>query len=187
MEKYKYLFLDFDGVLNAGGKRGPQREAHWLAQQDPALDDGYGNRFHPEAMEALTYIIEHVPKLRIVISSTWRSYGLSWLVQMWNNRGYPGMLHDVTELTHHSIRGKEIQSYLFKLGAFYPRSYWGAPYNEEGRRNSPVSSYVILDDDHDMFVTQRRHFVACDGQVGLTLAHAQRAVKILNDGIIYGT
>lgn len=59
----KYLFLDIDGVMNS------TQSIHLYYRQGKR---GRVNDFCPIAVSNLNYIIEQVPDLKIVISSTWR-------------------------------------------------------------------------------------------------------------------
>ena len=40
--------------------------------------------------------------------------------------------------------------------------------------------YVILDDDTDMLLDQKKYFIKCDPEEGLTLENVNKAIKILN-------
>lgn len=41
-------------------------------------------------------------------------------------------------------------------------------------------NYVILDDDDDMLLEQKDHFINTDGMIGLTDLDVSNAIKILN-------
>ena len=100
----------------------------------------------------------------IVVSSTWKFMGLPQMLDMWEERGLPGKIIDMTpntvsdevllvvdleqmELT--PIRGMEVQEWL----------------NTKGKK---VSHYVILDDMDNMLTEQRLHFVKTDPEIGIT-------------------
>jgi hypothetical protein len=131
--KGKVLFLDIDGVLNT---------KWWYTQMDRNTPkDKYGYAFDPRSVANLKKILDET-RADIVISSSWKSFGLSELEEMWQDRGLPGKLIDITpnsvsdemllnadldhmELFH--IRGMEIKERLDKHG-------------------KNVSHYVIIDD-----------------------------------------
>ena len=130
----KIIFLDIDGVLNV---------------MNP-LRDKYGSLFHKKFVDNLVYIIEKTDA-KIVISSTWRSSGLSVMQEMWKSRNLPGEVIDVTKhdyeigsilkLDDDTIcRGDEI-------------AFWLDSHKE-------VTDYVIIDDDNDFLANQMAHFVS---------------------------
>ena len=68
-ELQRYLFLDIDGVLNTF------RYSNYLIENDEDEVDEDGALFDPEAVNNLACIIEKVPDVKIIISSTWRLKG----------------------------------------------------------------------------------------------------------------
>ena len=161
------VFLDIDGVLNT---------KWWYTQMDRNTPkDKYGYTFDPRSVANLKKIIDETGA-DIVISSSWKSFGLSELEEMWQNRELPGKLIDITpnsvsdemllnadldhmELFH--IRGMEIKEWLDKHG-------------------KNVSHYVIIDDMDNFFPEQKSHFVLTDPEVGITDEDADKVIKILN-------
>ena len=83
------LFLDIDGVLNT------ERFQLQCKAQGFHTSDEYGPIFDPIAVDNLTKIINET-EVDIVISSSWKFYGLSKLKTMWNKRGLPGRIIGVT-------------------------------------------------------------------------------------------
>lgn len=159
MKKIKVIFLDIDGVLN-------------LISQG---HDEFGSIFHQHLVQNLKYIIDKT-NAKIVITSTYRTYGLNYMIRMWKKRKYAGEIIGITPDHRHKTgttlqRGKEIQEWLLT-----------SPYN--------VNNYVILDDDTDMEDYQLDNFVQCsensdhedciDIGYGLTRKCAEKAIKILN-------
>jgi hypothetical protein len=148
----KVIFLDIDGVLNVycEGR------------------DEYGCTFHKHFEDNLSWIIKQT-KAKIVISSTWRFSGLEILKEMWDKRGLPGEVIDITPDSNNLKRGDEIQHWL---------------------DNNKVINYVIVDDDNDMLDIQKNNFVQTSGNYdhsdcvdvgyGLTRKCSERIVKILN-------
>ena len=83
----KVIFLDIDGVLNTGW---------WYTQMDKNTPkDKYGYAFDPNSVANLKKIIDETGA-DIVISSSWKSFGLSELEEMWQDRGLPGKLIGIT-------------------------------------------------------------------------------------------
>jgi hypothetical protein len=163
----KVIFLDIDGVLNT---------KWWYTQIDRNTPkDKYGYTFDPRSVANLKKIIDETGA-DIVISSSWKSFGLPELEDMWQERRLPGKLIGITpnsvsdemllnadldhmELFH--IRGMEIKEWLDKHG-------------------KNVSHYVIIDDMDNFFPEQKSHFVLTDPEVGITDEDADKAIKILN-------
>lgn len=163
----KVLFLDIDGVLNT---------KWWYTQMDRNTPkDKYGYAFDPNAVDNLKKIIDETGA-DIVISSSWKSFGISELEDMWQDRGLPGKLIGITPNTVSdemllsadldnmelfSIRGTEIKEWLTKHGKH-------------------VSHYAIIDDMDNMLTEQRLHFVKTDPEIGITVDDAEKAIMILN-------
>lgn len=163
----KVVFLDIDGVLNT---------KWWYTQMDRNTPkDKYGYAFDPNAVSNLKKIIDETGA-DIVISSSWKSFGISELEDMWQDRGLPGKLIGITPNTVSdemllsadldnmelfSIRGTEIKEWLTKHGKH-------------------VSHYAIIDDMDNMLTEQRLHFVKTDPEIGITVDDAEKAIMILN-------
>jgi len=163
----KVVFLDIDGVLNT---------KWWYTQMDRNTPkDKYGYAFDPNAVANLKKIIDETGA-DIVISSSWKSFGISELEDMWQDRGLPGKLIGITPNTVSdemllnadldnmelfSIRGTEIKEWLTKHGKH-------------------VSHYAIIDDMDNMLSEQRLHFVKTDPEIGITVDDAEKAIMILN-------
>ena len=75
------IFLDIDGVLNT---------KWWYTQMHRNTPkDKYGYTFDPRSVANLKKILDETGA-DIVISSSWKSFGLSELEEMWQDRGLPG-------------------------------------------------------------------------------------------------
>ena len=164
----KVIFLDLDGVMNV----------------IPQGRDRFGAVFHSHFIDNLKRIIDETGA-KIVISSTWRHSGLSVMKDMWETRGLPGEVIDITTdcaqiiydendefLSYESVeRGYEIKEWLDK--------------------NPDVESYVILDDNDDMLKEQLRNFVQTSDNIshpdcidigyGLTSICTDKAIEILKN------
>lgn len=167
----RIIFLDIDGVLNTGW---------WYSQMEKNIPkDKYGYTFDPKSVANLKKILDETGA-DIVISSSWKSFGLSELEKMWQDRGLPGRLIGITpntvsdelllnaDLDHmelFSIRGMEIKEWLDKHG-------------------QKVSHYVIIDDMDNMLPEQHSHFVQTNPEVGITDNNADEAIMKLKQSII---
>lgn len=164
----KVIFLDIDGVLNT----------KWLyTQMDKNTPrDKYGYAFDPNAVANLKRIIDETGA-EIVISSSWKSFGLTELIDMWQERNLPGLIIGITpnsvsdELLLHAdldnmeifhIRGEEIKEWLLRHG-------------------KEVSNYVIIDDVDNMLPEQQNHFVQTNPETGITEDIALLAIMTLNN------
>ena len=164
----KVIFLDIDGVLNTNC---------WYTQMNGNTPkDKYGYTFDPRSVANLKKILDETGA-EIVISSSWKSFGISELEDMWQDRGLPGKLIGITpnsvsdemllnadldhmELFH--IRGMEIKEWLDKHG-------------------KKVSHYVIIDDMDNFLPEQISHFVQTDSEVGISEDDVDKAVRLLNN------
>lgn len=181
--KIKVLFLDIDGVLNV----------------IPESHDQYGAVFNPYFVSNLAKIV-HQTGCLIVMSSSWRKSGLTVMQQMWMERELPGKLIDTTPSIYTFKTANGIQFWNNKLNAkqtpkikgySIPRGceidYW---LQYEAGQFGEVQSYCILDDDSDMLLHQKKHFVHCANNFdhpfnqegyGLTEVLANQCIRILNN------
>ena len=163
----KVIFLDIDGVLNT-------KEFHSKMTKDAPKDE-FGYAFDSTAVANLTHIIEETGAV-IVISSSWKFYGVTRLREMWKLRNLPGRVLDITpntisddillnanleEMELGVCRGNEIKEWLSK---------------HQGK----VSNYVIIDDFDDLLPEQEDHAVITDTLIGITEWDANKAIMILN-------
>ena len=161
----KILFLDIDGVLNTGRGIKKMSEIH-------APKDSFGYDFDPDAVANLRRIIE-ATGAEIVISSSWKGYGLDGLHELWETRNLPGKVIDYTpevvtdEMIRHAnleevdmtaCRGEEIRQWLLA-------------------HQHSVSHYAILDDLDDMQPDQMPHFVQTNYEVGISKEDADRVMR----------
>lgn len=165
----KVIFMDIDGVLNT------ERQQNRCRAEGIAYVDGYGFAFDPVAVAHLERIV-NATGADIVISSSWKVWGLDAMQQMWDRRNLPGKVIDITPNTASdemllsidldmdipAVKGSEIREWL----------------NTNG---SQVTHYAILDDMDDMLPEQQPHFVQTDPEIGITEDDAKRAIAILTD------
>lgn len=153
----KVLFLDFDGVLNS-----TQSTILSVRQeQDPVHD------LCRVACSNLQLIIETVPGLKIVVSSSWRKlYSLDWLKEHLAKYGVDSsVLIDLTPARFSSRpRGYEIQEWLDDYKQEHPED--------------PITHFAIVDDDADMKHLMD-NLVQTNAYIGLTYGKATDIVKML--------
>ena len=172
MSKRKVLFLDIDGVLNT------ERHYEYCCKNRIASDERFGYPFDPEAVDNLKKIIDETGA-EIVISSSWKFWGLSTMIDLWKGRNLPGEIIGITpqamsdemllnadliEMEMLPLKGSEIKGWL-----------------SEHRRS--VAQYAILDDVNDMLPEQQNHLVQINPVVGITEQDAEEVIAILNKPI----
>lgn len=166
----KIIFLDIDGVLNT------ERQHDRCVNEGITPVDGFGYAFDPIAVANLKRIVEETGA-DIVISSSWKLWGLDAMQRMWIRRGLPGKVIDITPNTESdemllsvdldymdipAIKGSEIKEWLSTNG-------------------NDVTHYAILDDLPDLLPEQESHFVQTDPRIGITEEDAEQIIKILTD------
>ena len=156
----KYIFLDFDGVLNT------EKHQAYLRSIRMNTCDGYGPIFDPDAVECMRCIVSRVPDCCIVIISSWKFEGEDRMYKLWQDRNLPGVLAGITPtLIPESLddlyagKGREIKAWL---------------------ASHPTSHYVILDDVPDFLSKQMPHYIEINPIVGITPDVVEHAVEILN-------
>jgi len=171
----KYLFLDIDGVLNTMTHA---RACQW---KYGTVRDEDGAFFDPEAIRNLQFILDCVP-VKLIISSSWRKNGLSWINRLWKKRNLPGEIYSLTP-----ILGKvEYQNIIDETSSFSYISYAkrGLEINEWLRThtNCHVSpyKYAIIDDEDDFLFIQSDHLIIAEPETGLTKDVADKVIKLLD-------
>ena len=156
----RYIFVDFDGVLNT------EKYQNDLRHKGLKTCDNYGPIFDPSAVEWLCDIVYQVPDASIVIISSWKFEGEERMFQLWKDRNLPGVWSGITPTMIpmsmedlYAGKGREIKSWL---------------------ESHPTSHYVILDDVPDFLSEQMTHYIEINPIVGITPAVVEEAVKILN-------
>ena len=149
----KYIFLDFDGVINTPN-----------------------GRFDKKTTTNFRYLLER-SGAKVIISSTWRLQGMECMQQLWKEHHLPGEVTGLTPSCNlisfssvdgteqwqglHATKGLEIAEWL-RLNAKEPYRY------------------VILDDEEDILFNQREHLVKIEGSKGFSTADAMASLEILN-------
>ena len=88
----KIIFLDFDGVMDTA------YYDHMLSKQGLPGNDLYGTVFDPNCVHNLRRIIDNTGA-DIVVSSSWKHFmTYKEFLEMWDARGLPGFVTDVTPI-----------------------------------------------------------------------------------------
>lgn len=145
----KVLFLDFDGVLNVFPKPNKNGE------------------FHKEACINLEYLLNKIPDLKVVVSSSWRTYGLQAVKDVLKSNGIdPRRVLDITgheqneDAPDHvgNYRGYQVQCWL--------------------DRHPEVKHFAIVDDEND-FQDLPGKLVKTNKYNGLTQANVEQLIQLL--------
>lgn len=163
----KIIFLDIDGVLNT------ERWHDRCVEAGTAYADSFGYDFDPEAVEGLRRIVDETGA-DIVISSSWKFWGLSAMQKLWASRGLPGKVIDVTpnNVSDDMLLSIDLDTMMLPAGK-------GSEIKEWLTANGNPDSYAILDDMDDMLPEQQSRFVQTDPSVGITRADADSVITIL--------
>ena len=161
----KYLFLDFDGVLNT------TKYAKLLRKEGIDHYDEFGAMFDPKT-------ISNLKGCKIVLSSTWRNEGWIRMQALWKDRNLPDELFSMTPIllstTYKDAKSGEILSVPERNAKALEIQAWLHKYT------TPPFQYVILDDENVFFHSQQEHLVQTDENNGLTTQKAYEAITILN-------
>lgn len=154
-EPLRVLFLDFDGVLNS------EASFRWEKRKQT---EQIQNTLSPIACSNLQLILDKIPDLRIVISSTWRLlHSLDELKAKLAEYGVDASrVIDITPSTFSRHRGREIGMWL--------------------EEHPEVTKFVVLDDDRDAHVfddDKRALTIQTDWFEGLMIIQAYKAIKFL--------
>jgi len=163
----RVLFLDIDGVLNT------ERWHDRCVEAVVAYADNFGYEFDPEAVEGLRRIVDETGA-DIVISSSWKFWGLSTMQKLWASRDLPGKVIDVTpnNVSDEMLLSIDLDRMMLPAGK-------GSEIKEWLTANGNPDSYAILDDMDDMLPEQQSRFVQIDPSVGITREDADRVITIL--------
>lgn len=151
----KYIFLDFDGVLNTEQNRAER------AVSGKEMTDEFGPLFSPKSVSCLGEIIERT-NAKIVVSSSWgRLYGLDEVRQMWISRGLPGKIYrNLADYSEAKKRGEAIAQFM---------------------KHCEDTPYIILDDEDDFLPEQNENFIRINPVTGISKKDVELAVAKLNE------
>ena len=167
----KYLFLDFDGVLNT------LRYAKMLRKDGIDPYDEFGAMFDPNTTSNLKSIIEQT-NCKIVLSTSWRNEGLLRMRSLWKDRNLPGEIFSMTPILLSTTYQDSQNGEVFCIPELNAKALeinaWLQQYA------SKSFNYVIVDDENVFFKSQQEHLVLTDEYDGLIVDKAKRAIEILN-------
>ena len=164
----KIIFLDIDGVLNT------ERQHDRCVEAGLAYVDNFGYAFDPVSVANLKRIVDETGA-DIVISSSWKFWGLSTMQKLWASRELPGKIIDVTpnNVSDEMLLSVDLDLMDLPAGKGSEIKEW---LETKGQQ---VTHYAILDDLPDMLPEQQSHFVQTDPRIGITKADADRVITIL--------
>ncbi len=173
-----YFFLDIDGVLATPEKL---KDGMW------GLVDARQLQFKKLMVKPNYLLDSEWTEPKIVLSSSWRKFDLESTKEFMKQEGFwfwdkiVGITirayHylDPNKKVHLSIpRGVEIKQWIdthihSDNGKNWQRKQLGVDYN-----------YIILDDEPDMLLEHKDHFIKTHSTKGLTAKDVERAMRILN-------
>lgn len=142
----KVLFLDFDGVIN------------------PFMKFSSTGEFSKACCANVNLLLIKVPTLRIVVSSSWRTYGLAACRDILKANGIdPTKVIDITEMPAKD-RGLDREHHIERWLRLHPETV----------------NFVILDDEAEI-PDLKKKYVETNSYVGLTSSDVDRALKILGE------
>lgn len=164
----KVIFLDIDGVLNT------ERQHNRCVEAGLAYVDNFGYAFDPVSVANLKRIVDETGA-DIVISSSWKFWGLSTMQKLWASRELPGKILDVTpnNVSDEMLLSVDLNLMDLPAGKGSEIKEWLST------NDSRVTGYAILDDLPDMLPEQQSHFVQTDPRIGITEDDADRVITIL--------
>ena len=164
----KVIFLDIDGVLNT------ERQHDRCVEAGLAYVDNFGYAFDPKAVANLKRIVDETGA-DIVISSSWKFWGLSTMQKLWASRELPGKIIDVTpnNVSDEMLLSVDLDLMDLPAGKGSEIKEWLSTAGQD------VTDYAILDDLPDMLPEQQSHFVQIDPRIGITEDDADRIITIL--------
>lgn len=166
----KYLFVDFDGVLVSDNFI---EEIKHLGKD---YNDEYGALFDPKCIDNLLEIVKQTDA-KIIISSSWKEYGVEFLQEMWSNRNIPVKIHSVNPSLLITKYLDQTNGSSFSLPERFAK---GLEINAWLEINAPKDyNYCIIDDECFFLANQVEHHVQTNSLNGLTATLAEKAIQIL--------
>ena len=167
----RFIFLDFDGVLNTGCY---QRE---LQTRGEMGRDAFGPLFDPQAIDALRMLLDR-SGAQLIITSSWRTEGLAAMRDLWQCRSLPGEIADVTPFYLYGAYRDSLDGEPFM--GFTPGCRGLEIAEWLTRHADPDASSVILDDEEDFLLRPASRLVRINPETGLIPADSRKALVVLN-------
>lgn len=141
----KVIFTDFDGMIN------------------PQMKFSSTGDFSKICCQNLNIILKAVPEAVIVVSSSWRTYGLAACKDILKGCGIdPDRVIDITP-GQKKERGLEREHHIEEWLRLHPET----------------DTFVILDDELEA-QDLKSNYVQTNSVIGLTSGDSEKAIKILN-------
>ena len=158
-ETMKIIFLDFDGVMDTA------YYGHVLGKDGRSANDEFGAIFDPNCVKCLKEIIDKTGA-EIVVTSSWKSL-MTYrdMLNMWEQRGLPGYVIDMTPVTSTCRhRGDEIDAWL--------------------KECKEDCQYVIIDDIDESNFNEHQlpRLIVVNPYHGLDKEAAEKAIELLQSG-----
>lgn len=171
----RYLFLDIDGVLNT------YSYSNYLSEKGEQESDEFGAIFDPNAVKNLSTIVNNVPDIKIIISSTWRMNGIKWMNELWKKRKMPGYIYGFTPVLEY-VRFQDVVNREYSQSVI-PTGTRGLEISEWLRLNTSGNQleykFAILDDSDDFPIEYKNHLIMTDYNSGITKEDVVKALEIL--------
>ena len=166
MKPKRIIFLDIDGCVNSD---------NWYTKTRGKQGD-----FDPNVIKRLNTLEKY--GVEVVVSSSWGDDGVEQL----KNVSLKLPILGSTDHFHTDClcRGNEIEKWIHDnlggLGTKYGYDEDGEPYYKKRYKDTDADyEYVILDDDTDMLLGQKDHFIHVDRWKGITDVDIKFAKSIL--------
>ena len=149
------IFLDWDGVMNSVASIIYNNRMNLLGINKASTHPF----FCPMASSNLQYILEELPDVQVVVSSSWRTKKtLASLQEVFRtNHILPERMIGTTPVSKSGYRGAEVEMYL--------------------KQHPEVTQFVILDNKSDL-VPHMDRLVQTDSRNGLTFTDAERVIEM---------
>jgi hypothetical protein len=151
----KYVFLDFDGVLNSAAYiaankdkfKAPLQKTYYIVEH-----------IDPTAVARLNLLIAKTGA-NVVISTAWRkAFNLTWIAEILANKGFKGEIVGETPILY-CDRGLEIQAWMDAAQV--------------------IESQIVILDDMDTMLHLKPRQVMTHFDVGMQDEHLDKALELL--------
>ncbi len=162
----KIMFLDIDGVLTSK-----------LSNTFIFMCPGDRYDFNPYCIECLKHILDSIPDLKIVISSSWRNYPDNHImIGRLNGETYKSLMPKIKELLGDRLIGKATEA-----GQIDGESSKYDAICDYLNNNSEILDFVVLDDDPSQGLQGfGEQFFKISSITGLTLQDANKVIEYFN-------
>jgi len=159
----KIMFLDIDGVLTSK-----------LSNTFIFMCPGDNYDFSPYCLNCLKYILDSIPDLKIVISSSWRNYPDNHImIGRFNGETYKSLMPKIKQLLGDRLIGNAT-----KAGEIDGESSKYDAICDYINNNSEILDFIVLDDDPSQGLQGfGEQFIKISNITGLTLQDANKVIE----------